>query len=85
MQFLAIVREDDNGNPATADTALWYSDHYAFNFATAADTGGHFAQFMGEGYPTNFVINARAMTFEYTRDGLMTEAEIRAKLTQLLE
>lgn len=85
VQFLTIVREDDNGDPATADTALWYSNKYDFNFATAPDGGNHFAGFMGDGYPTNFVINARAMTFEYTRDGLMTATEIRNKLNSLLQ
>jgi hypothetical protein len=85
VQFLAIVREDDNGDPATADTALWYSNKYDFNFATAPDAGNHWATFMGEGYPTNMVINVRAMTYEYTRDGLMTPTEIRGKLNQLLQ
>ena len=77
---------DDYGcEAATADTALWYSNEYDFNFASAADEGNHFAQFMGDGYPTNMVINARAMTFEYTVSGLMYPEDIREKLDQLLE
>ena len=40
---------------------------------------------MGDGYPTNMVINVRAMTYEYTRAGLMTATEIRSKLDQLLQ
>lgn len=82
--FLAVVREDGSGNPATVGYAEWYADDKSINFPTVADVGDLWMPFMLDGYPTNAIIDLRTMQLKYTRSGLMTETEIRGKLTQYM-
>ncbi|MDY0000907.1 MAG: hypothetical protein RBU30_06400 [Polyangia bacterium] len=82
--FLTVVREDGAGEPATVDYADWYADDKSINFPTVADVGGYWGPFMMDGYPTNLIIDLTAMVLKYTRSGLMTETDIRGRLTQYM-
>ena len=82
--FLAVVREDGAGEPATVSYANWYANSNRINFPTIPDVGSHWAPFMGDGYPMNLIIDLETMQLKYTRSGLMTEAEIRGRFTQYL-
>lgn len=82
--FLAVVREDGAAEPATVEYAEWYADDKNIDFPTVADVGGNWLPFMLDGYPTNLIIDLTTMQLKYTRSGLMTDAEIRGKLTQYM-
>ncbi len=79
--FLAVVREDGSGDPATPDYAGSYADSKSLdNIGVCADVGSNWQPFMGGGYPTNVIIDLDTMEYLYKRGGLMTAAEISGKL-----
>lgn len=82
--FLAVVREDTNGDPADPDFAKTYADGKHFNFPATSDVGGNFAPFMADGYPTNLIVDLETMKYLYRSGGMMDSSQITAKLDQYL-
>lgn len=82
--FLAVIREDGAGDPATVEYAGWYANNYRLNFPSVPDVGGHWGAFMGDGYPTNLIIDLPTMQLKYTLSGLMTDSDIRTRLARYL-
>jgi hypothetical protein len=84
--FMSVIREDASGDPATPEYAESYADREDFdNVPSVSDIGGNWAPFMGDGYPTNIIINLETMEFRYKRGGLMTATDITNRVDSELQ
>ena len=81
-----MVRETGTpGQTADVEYAQYYSDRNDLDFPTVPDYGENFAPFVGDGYPSNLIIDLRTMERKYRNSGMMTSGEISDKLDNLLD
>jgi len=83
LEFVAVVFQDDYGDPATAEYAEAYAARRGFPFPAVADTtGGLLDYFDPQGAPGNVFVNRSDMTIQQVIQGF-DESDLQAGLAAL--